>query len=372
MTSRWDNLRSLRRRVPVGVQALVAIGLASVVLVLGLAAFADLPGPSVFSDEEELAYCSPDDSEVRAPAEPPPGPGTWQGEPSLPTSLAEVRAATVGDRIFVGTGAELGDNELVSVDRLYAYDPRTGRSEEHAPTPEPLHHSQFVSFGGDLYLVGGYSNGPGTNGLWRYSPDERKWTELEGMRLPRGGHGAAVIGDRLYVVGGTVDFALDQTEAPTKSMEVYDFSTGEWSEAPGMPTARHHFGVAALDGKLYAVGGREIGDLALDSVERFDPATGRWETLPPLPQGSSGLTVAAAGGEIYAIAGADNRDVDGWVTPATWAFNPERGQWRRAADIEVPRSDQAQAMFDGRIYILGGAPCVGFGRTDSVESLSSL
>jgi Kelch motif len=368
MSTAWEKLKSLRRRVPLGVQALVAIALASVLL-LGLAAFADLPGPSLSDDGEELAYCSPGDAEVRAPAEPPPGPGEWREEPNLPTSLAEVRSATVGDRVFVGTGAELGDNRLDSVDRLYAYDPRSGQYEEHPATPEPLHHAQLVGYGGDLYVVGGYPSGPGTNGLWRYSLDEGRWTELEGMRLPRGAHGAAVIGDRLYVVGGTLDFALDQTAAPTKSMQVYDFSTGVWSEAPGMPTARHHLGVAALDGKLYAAGGREVGDLALDSFERFDPATGRWETLPPLPQGVSGLTLAAAGGEIYAIAGADN-EIDGWVTPATWAFDPERGQWRRAADVEVPRSDHTAVTFDGRIYILGGAPCVGFGRTDSVESLA--
>ena len=50
--------------------------------------------------------------------------------------------------------------------------------------------------------------------------------------------------------------------------------------------ARFGAGVAALDGKLYAVGGRveEEDEDAVDSntVERFDPATNAWEEVVPM------------------------------------------------------------------------------------------
>jgi hypothetical protein len=368
MTTMREQFRAVRRRVPLGVQVLAVFVLGSLLL-LGVVAFGpSLPGPSVFSEDEELAACNPEDAEVRAPAVPPPGPGKWRQEPSLPTSFDEIQATTVGDRVFVGTGSILGDNRTKSVDRLYTFDPVQGQYGEPTTTPERLDHSRFVAYRGDLYVVGGYTDGRATNQMWRYSPDDGEWTELEGMRQARGAHGAAVIGDRLYVVGGSSELLLEIDVAPTATMEVYDFKTGEWSDGPDMPTARHHLGAATVDGKLYAVGGRGVGDFAMDSAERFDPATGRWEALPPLPQGSGGLTVTAADGEVYAIAGG-NDELE-WITPVTWAFDPGRGEWRRAADTEVPRHGQGVATFDDRIYIFGGAPCAGFGHTDSVESLA--
>jgi N-acetylneuraminic acid mutarotase len=372
MSNTRENLRSLRRRVPLGVQLLAVLAVGSVLL-LGMAAFADLPGPSVFYDEPGAAYCVPDGSEVRAPAEPPPGPGEWRREPNGP-NVEEVQATTVGDRVFVGTGTEPDGDQAVSLDKLFAFDPRSGQYEEPTTTPEPLDHTQFVSHGGDLYVVGGFSNGQPTDRLWRYSPDDGQWTELEGMRQARGAHGAAVIGDRLYVVGGGTTYAFESEGIATiATMEVYDFTTGEWRDGPDLPTRRHHFGLAALDGQLYAVGGRDGSDYALDAVERFDPGTGRWEVLPPLPEGSGALTVTAAGGEVNAVGGGDDDQVAGeaWVSPATWAFDPGRGQWRRAGDLEVPRHGHAAAEFDGRLYLFGGSPCLGLGRTHAVESLAT-
>ena len=70
-----------------------------------------------------------------------------------------------------------------------------------------------------------------------------------------------------------------------RSMEVYDLRTGEWATGPEMPTARHHLGVTALDGKLYALGGRVPGEFSVDAAERFDPETGRWEVTAPAAPG---------------------------------------------------------------------------------------
>ena len=49
-----------------------------------------------------------------------------------------------------------------------------------------------------------------------------------------------------------------------------------------MAAARQAVGVAALDGKLYAVGGRGAGHNLLSSAERYDPAENAWEAVAPL------------------------------------------------------------------------------------------
>ena len=57
--------------------------------------------------------------------------------------------------------------------------------------------------------------------------------------------------------------------------------------------ARIGAGVAALEGKLYAVGGR-VENEALSSLERYDPETNAWEAAAPLTTARSfhDITVA--------------------------------------------------------------------------------
>ena len=85
-----------------------------------------------------------------------------------------------------------------------------------------------------------------------------------------------------------------------------------------------------------------------------------------LPLGVAGVAAVAAGDRVLAISGGD--DDKGWVTPATWALGP-RG-WERLADLAVPRHGHAAAAANGRAFVFGGAPCAGYGKTDSVETVS--
>ena len=76
-------------------------------------------------------------------------------------------------------------------------------------------------------------------------------------------------------------------------MERYDPGTDAWEAVAPLTLARFGAGVAALEGKLYAVGGR-VENEALSSLERYDPATNAWEAAAPLTTARSfhGITVA--------------------------------------------------------------------------------
>ena len=76
--------------------------------------------------------------------------------------------------------------------------------------------------------------------------------------------------------------------------------------------------------------------------------------------------------EVVVTGGGDDLGTDGvdpWVTGAVWSFEPATQSWRRLANLIQPRHGHAAAVAQGRIYVLGGAPCPSFGETDSVESL---
>src|SRR5262249_11461272 len=84
----------------------------------------------------------------------------------------------------------------------------------------------------------------------------------------------------------------------TPAHEVYDPAANRWTALAYVPTARDHLAAAAMDGRLYAVGGRIDGNYSrnLASNEAYDPATGRWEQRAPLPTARSGIAAAGPGG----------------------------------------------------------------------------
>ena len=58
----------------------------------------------------------------------------------------------------------------------------------------------------------------------------------------------------------------------------YDPQTRQWSFVAAMSTSRSTVGVAVLDSKLYAVGGRD-GCSCLNSAEVYDPHTNKWTMI---------------------------------------------------------------------------------------------
>ena len=199
------------------------------------------------------------------------------------------------------------------------------------------------------------------------------------MRQPRGATGAAVIGDNLYVAGGGPNAFPEGYVESYSTLEIYDFETGRWGGGPDMPSGRHHVAAAALDGKLYVLGGRNEVDLTLDTFERYDPETQEWEELPPMPLAQSSAAMVAAGGKLVAFGGEDEKDWDkgkGWVTGSAWAFDPRTNEWQRLPELNVERRAHGGAVTGGRIYALMGSYCPGLTArgprgTRTVESIPS-
>jgi N-acetylneuraminic acid mutarotase len=358
-----------------GIWALLGFVVLSLVVIVRMATGVgpNLPGAELglVDDPTTYEYCTPEPSLIETPTTPPPPDGRWREEPALPAPRDELKAVTLDGRILIANGHGLTeDDQAISQSIVQAFDPASDSYEGVTDSPLPLDHAVAAAYRGDLYLVGGFSNGEPQDRLWRYSSDTGEWDELASMQTARYAPAGAVVGDKLYVAGGSTG----ELETPYRSMEVYDFETGEWQAGPDMPTPRHHVSGAALDGQLYVIGGRRPGDFAIDAVERFDPQAGVWKQLPPLPQGTGGNAAVAANGELVVVAGGDDMGYDGggtWVTPSVWAFDPQRAKWRRLPDLPVPRHGHAATVADGRIYVFGGSPCPGFGQTDSVVSLSA-
>ena len=106
------------------------------------------------------------------------------------------------------------------------------------------------------------------------------WQSWDDMPTPVSNAGVAVVGSRIYVVGGEARGARPMDEfAQLAAVQCYDAQAGRWDTvtrfAP-MRVARSAHVVAALCGWVVVMGGR--GDEPM-----YWPPTNTWEWCTPLP-----------------------------------------------------------------------------------------
>lgn len=128
------------------------------------------------------------------------------------------------------------------------------------------------------------------------------WAALPDMPEGRSSHGAAVVGDTVYVAGGwKVDGEADGAVWATDVLAL-DLSAPSpaWARVDA-PFERRAVGVGAAGGKLVVVGGIE-GSEPSARVDVYDPATGAWSRGPDFPTDAFGAAVAEQDGAIFASA----------------------------------------------------------------------
>jgi N-acetylneuraminic acid mutarotase len=164
------------------------------------------------------------------------------------------------------------------------------------------------------------------------------------MNVRRSELGAAVIDGKVYAVGGlTVD------EVALNTLEIYDPATDQWSRGPALPMPRHHAGVAAVDGKLYVLGGFMPSDYpweASNSVQVFDPATSTWTQRNWMPVPRAAFTASVVGGKIYCIGGHEGR--------LNQAYDPATDTWETLPELPTRREHLASASLGTSILVIGG------------------
>jgi N-acetylneuraminic acid mutarotase len=122
------------------------------------------------------------------------------------------------------------------------------------------------------------------------------WTTKAFMPTARAQLGVAVVNGKIYAIGGGNNTAAGPTVLSVN--EEYDPATNTWTTKEPMPTARHSFGIAVYENKIYCIGGSINGPmLAVNEV--YDPATDTWETKTPMPTPRAALSANVVTDKIY-------------------------------------------------------------------------
>jgi N-acetylneuraminic acid mutarotase len=298
--------------------------------------------------------------------------GKWLKLAPFPQPAEEISGAAAGGKMYVFAGLAPG---WKPVGMVYEYDPATNQWTKKKSMALPSHHVAFTEYHGKIYAFGGFvppESGPPAwvpiNNAWQYDPAADAWKALAPMPGKRGSALAAVVGEKIYVIGGatTIPGSKETAVFPTHphmsvgTVEEYDPAGNTWRERTSMPTPRNHAAIGVVNGKIYVIGGRVgaafIG-LASDIsvVEEYDPASDQWSgPRARMPIARSALGAGVYGGRIY-VAGGEYQDTHMMATfRAVEAYDPASNTWTEMPPMPVSRHGLAVGVIANRIYVVSG------------------
>jgi len=285
----------------------------------------------------------------------------WLPLASSPLSRTEVGAARIGRFIYVVGGFVPPINTTNQVAR---YDIDSNSWDLVSPLPVGVNHPGTVAHRGKLYVHGGYTgNGLGgaTDVLQRFDPASGDWTTLASSGPPRAAEALAAVRGRLYAIGGVVN------GAPSTSVEIYNVAQNRWRSGPSMKVAREHIAGGVLGRRILVLGGRAGGE-NLDAVERLHTGSGRWVTLPSLRVPRSGFQAVAFRGRVVAVGGEELAEGDETIAPVE-IYNPRRKRWRLLAPMLTPRHGLGVVSRGRRVFAIEGGPQPGAAFSNLLEFL---
>ena len=166
-------------------------------------------------------------------------------------------------------------------------------------------------------------------------------------------------------LGFTVTARENASLAGEASRMVYNTdSRSEWVYTTPMQETRKNASAAALDGKIYVLGG-ENATGSLKTFAVYDTEKKTWESLPDYPGNVSGICKAAMiadSKDIYVIGGQTSTKTDAKALKNVYVYHTESKQWQKKADMKEGRTNLSTAVCDKKVYAFSKA-----GATDRVD-----
>lgn len=171
---------------------------------------------------------------------------------------------------------------------------------------------------------------------------------VSGQPTARHESAAAAIDGKLYLIGGRGDRPLD----------ILDLASGQWRTGAKAPVEINHTQAVVFDKRIYVIGalnGKFPQENVVPHILVYDPATDRWTEGPLLPagrhRGAAGVVVQD--GYFYLIGG-NRLGHNGGFVPWLDRFDPKTGQWTTLPDAPHARDHFHAVVLDGKIYAAGG------------------
>ena len=166
------------------------------------------------------------------------------------------------------------------------------------------------------------------------------WAMLAPMSAARPGAAVAAVGGKVYAIGGFDGLT---------EVKAYNSATNTWATRSAKPTGVSDAGAAVIDGLIYVAGGND-GTTQVAALEAYNPATNTWTARAPLPAALQGAAVVAVGSKLYVIGGFSGST----YLSSCYAYDQPTNTWATCSSLPGAPSYSAAGAIDGKIYIWGG------------------
>ena len=239
-------------------------------------------------------------------------PKTYRALPEAVSSFGAI--ASDGFVYLYGghTGTSHNYSTATASGQFYRLDLKNPINWDVLPGGAQLQGMNLAAHKGKIYIAGGMQprNAPGTPAdnhsvadVACYDPATKKWSPMPALPEPRSSHDVVALDGKLYVVGGW--WLKGKAQKPTwqRVSLVLDLAAAEpkWTSMH-QPFERRALAAAAVDGKLYVLGGMNDQGVISTNVEIYDPKTERWSFGLPFPgEENNGFSPAACelAGKLY-------------------------------------------------------------------------
>ncbi len=269
-----------------------------------------------------------------------------------------------GTKVSMGTGRNLAGVGIIAgkvyvvggalgagtVQHLCSeYDPAagpTGTWTVKAVMPTARAGLMAAVVGGKLYAIGGYTDGADPAGskskkCEEYTPAPGvgggTWATKTDMTAEKYGLAGGAVGTKIYCIGGTTGADLLNT--------VYEYDTvgNSWATMTPMTTGRHGMACGVVANVIYCVGGTEAGPTVSDKNEAYTPGSDTWASKTVMPAAKECLAAEAHGSQVYVF-----KDM-------TYKYDPVANTWTTLDAPTTSRTSPVAATVGDAIYLIGNS-----------------
>jgi len=298
--------------------------------------------------------------------------GTWAVTGSLNKSRAFHTATLLpSGKVLVAGGFTCAPppSSCLELNSAELYDPATGiwSNTGNLNTFRASHTATLLLNGKVLVAGGGQTNFFGIPiplvNAELYDETTGTWSNTGGMNKARFDHTATLLPNGKVLVAGYANFDTQETSDTT---ELYDPATGTWNNTGNLNKARGYQTATLLPGsKVLVAGGFNSDGEAISSTEVYDSATGMWTNTGNLSQGRAYHTATLLTSGKVLVAGGFFVDTLPNITASAELYDPVNGTWSSTASLNIARRFHTATLLpNGKVLAAGGS---GFNASNSAE-----
>ena len=231
----------------------------------------------------------------------------------------------------------------------------------------PMHrarsHFAVAVHRGNIYVFGGGGEGfQSLNSTEIYNPQIDEWYRGKDMPTIRSGAVAALLHDKIYVMGGGFRHNDGRFEF-FKIVEIYDPEADKWDKGPDLLMPHDYPASVVINGCIYVLGGHHpeateggpMSDPGFSFCEVFDPDKGIWMEIAPMPTSRFAFAAVVLDNKILALGGAGVREEGFSNFDIVELYDPLMNKWSDAGfRLPWPAAGLGACTNNNRLYIMGG------------------